>query len=123
MARTTATLACSSLERDGFSIWIPPRLQSAAIGLAGKCNAALARAWERRLPTCGAMDDRSPIDALRRDARPLLGHARDHDALLTLIGGARYVLLGEASHGTHEFYAERAAITRRLIEEHDFDAV
>jgi erythromycin esterase-like protein len=69
------------------------------------------------------MDDRSPIDALRRNARPLLGDARDHDALLALIGSARYVLLGEASHGTHEFYAERAAITRRLIEEHDFDAV
>src|SRR5687768_8832134 len=69
------------------------------------------------------MDDRSPIDALRRNARPLVGGARDHDALLALIGGARYVLLGEASHGTHEFYAERAVITRRLIEEHGFDAV
>lgn len=47
----------------------------------------------------------------------------DLDALLARIGGARYVLIGEASHGTHEFYAWRAAITRRLIEEHGFSFV
>ena len=69
------------------------------------------------------MENLSPIDALRRAARPLEGDAHDHDALLALIGNARYVLLGEATHGTHEFYAERAAITRRLIEERGFDAV
>ena len=67
--------------------------------------------------------DSSPVDALRRHARPLQDAAHDHDALLRLIGEAHCVLLGEASHGTHEFYAERAAITRRLIEERDFDAV
>ena len=38
-------------------------------------------------------------------------------------GGARVVLLGEASHGTAEFYRARAAITRRLIERHGFEAV
>ncbi|MDB5688748.1 MAG: protein-L-isoaspartate O-methyltransferase [Sphingomonas bacterium] len=36
---------------------------------------------------------------------------------------ARLVLLGEASHGTSEFYRARAAITRRLIEEHGFNMV
>jgi erythromycin esterase-like protein len=36
---------------------------------------------------------------------------------------ARIVLLGEATHGTHEFYAARAAITRRLIERHGFNIV
>src|SRR3954466_11689850 len=35
-------------------------------------------------------------------------------------GGARVVLLGEATHGSSEFYRTRAAITRRLIERHDF---
>src|SRR5690606_34877088 len=35
----------------------------------------------------------------------------------------RVVLLGEASHGTHEFYAARAAITRRLVERHGFTIV
>ena len=38
------------------------------------------------------------------------------DALLDLVGDARFVLLGEASHGTHEFYASAPGITRRLIE-------
>lgn len=38
-------------------------------------------------------------------------------------GDARVVLLGEATHGSHEFYAARAAITRRLIERHGFNIV
>jgi erythromycin esterase-like protein len=38
-------------------------------------------------------------------------------------GGARVVLLGEATHGTAEFYAARAAITRRLIERYGFTIV
>ena len=40
-----------------------------------------------------------------------------------LVGDARIVLLGEASHGTHEFYRERARITKRLIAEHGFTAL
>jgi erythromycin esterase-like protein len=48
---------------------------------------------------------------------------RAEDELLDLVGDARLVLLGEATHGTHEFYAERAAITRRLIAERGFAAV
>ncbi len=38
-------------------------------------------------------------------------------------GDARVVLLGEATHGTHEFYTARAKITRRLIERHGFNIV
>ncbi len=45
------------------------------------------------------------------------------DALLERIGGARVVLLGEATHGTHEFYRMRARISRELIERHGFRAV
>lgn len=56
-------------------------------------------------------------------ARPLRGSEHDYDALLRQLGRARFVLLGEASHGSHEFYRERASITRRLIVEHGFDAV
>ena len=44
----------------------------------------------------------------------------DLDPLLERIGDARYVLLGEASHGTHEYYLWRARISRRLIEEKGF---
>ncbi|WP_431112708.1 erythromycin esterase family protein [Variovorax paradoxus] len=62
-------------------------------------------------------------EALRSAAHPLEGNPCDHDALLDLIGDAHYVLLGEASHGTQEFYAERANITRRLLAEKGFNAV
>jgi erythromycin esterase-like protein len=62
-------------------------------------------------------------EALRQAAHPMDGSPDDHDALLDLIGDAHYVLLGEASHGTHEFYAERANITRRLLAEKGFNAV
>jgi erythromycin esterase-like protein len=55
-------------------------------------------------------------------ARPLRSPA-DLDPLLDRIGEARVVLLGEASHGTHEYYIWRAAITRRLVEEKGFDFV
>src|SRR2546423_9752630 len=57
---------------------------------------------------------------VREIAQPLSGDAKDYDALFELIGDARFVLLGEASHGTHEFYSERAEITKRLIAEKDF---
>ena len=57
---------------------------------------------------------------VRELAQPLSGEAGDYDALLERIGDARIVLLGEASHGTHEFYFERAEITKRLIAEKNF---
>jgi erythromycin esterase-like protein len=60
---------------------------------------------------------------LRDVAQPLTGAATDYDALIEQIGDARVVLIGEASHGTHEFYHERVAITKRLIREQGFNAV
>jgi len=62
-------------------------------------------------------------EVLRGAARTLAGARSDYDPLLGLVGASHFVLLGEASHGTHEFYAERAAITKRLIEEKGFTAV
>jgi len=64
-----------------------------------------------------------PVAAIRAAAIPLGGGRRDYDELLDLVGDARFVLLGEATHGTHEFYEERARITQRLIEEKGFHAV
>ena len=61
--------------------------------------------------------------AITAGAHPLRGAADDYDALLDLIGDARFVLLGEATHGTHEFYEQRALITQRLISEKGFTAV
>jgi erythromycin esterase-like protein len=45
------------------------------------------------------------------------------DALLEVVGDARFVLIGEATHGTHEFYQLRADLTARLIEQRGFTAV
>jgi erythromycin esterase-like protein len=60
---------------------------------------------------------------IRDAAKPLTGSPRDYAPLLDLVGDARFVLLGEATHGTHEFYRERAQITKRLIREKGFHAI
>jgi erythromycin esterase-like protein len=61
--------------------------------------------------------------ALRTGLLPRTDARSVQDRLLELVGDAHFVLLGEASHGTHEFYAERAEITQRLIIEKGFCAV
>lgn len=68
------------------------------------------------------LTDHNALAAVRALAIPL--HCDDpHDALLDLAEDADLVLLGEASHGTHEFYRERARITQRLLAEKGFRAV
>ena len=67
--------------------------------------------------------DSAAVALVREAAVPLSGARADYDPLFRMIGDARVVLLGEATHGTHEFYRERARITRRLIEEHGFTAL
>jgi len=62
------------------------------------------------------------IEQLREVASPLSG-SRDLDRLLGRVGDARFVLLGEASHGTAEYYTWRAEITRRLIVEKGFQFI
>ena len=62
-------------------------------------------------------------DAVRQAAHPISGTSSDYEALLDQIGDARFVLIGEASHGTHEFYQQRTQITKRLIQEKGFTAV
>jgi erythromycin esterase-like protein len=65
----------------------------------------------------------SAIDLIRSKAVELRGANDINDEILALIGDARFVLIGEASHGTHEFYQCRAEITKRLIAEKGFAAV
>src|SRR5439155_14393433 len=60
---------------------------------------------------------------LKRAARPLAGTKEDFDPILDRVGEARVVLIGEASHGTHDFYRVRAEITKRLVLEKGFHAV
>src|SRR5438309_6200111 len=67
--------------------------------------------------------DPTLTESLRETAHRLTGVSQDYDPLIDRIGNARFVLLGEASHGTHEFYHERAQITQRLIKEKGFTAV
>jgi erythromycin esterase-like protein len=56
----------------------------------------------------------------RSEALPDLAHGEAFAAFFDRFADARVVLLGEASHGTSEFYRARAAITRRLVERHGF---
>jgi erythromycin esterase-like protein len=63
------------------------------------------------------------LNVLQEAAQPLSGDAIDYDPLLALIGDARFVLLGEQTHGTHEFYKARAEITKRLILEKGFTVI
>jgi erythromycin esterase-like protein len=65
----------------------------------------------------------NPLEEIRSQAIRLGDEDSDYDALLEAVGDRSFVMLGEATHGTQEFYRMRAAITRRLIEEKHFDAV
>lgn len=55
--------------------------------------------------------------------QPLTGANEDFDDLLESIGNRRLVLIGEATHGSHEFYRERSRLTKRLIDDLGFSAV
>ncbi len=66
------------------------------------------------------MDKRGHL--LQSQAQPLRSES-DLDFLVDAVGDCRVVMLGEASHGTHEFYLWRAALSRRLIEERGFSFV
>ena len=60
------------------------------------------------------MFDRSVIKSIKAAAVPLHG-VTDTDAVVEAIGDASIVLLGEATHGTHEFYRSRMEISMRLL--------
>ena len=55
--------------------------------------------------------------------KPLAGEASDYHRVVEACVRTRFALLGEASHGTHEFYKERAEITKRLIAEQGYGFV
>ena len=84
---------------------------------------------ERSEPTMTVLPDRyrtasgAALASLGRAARPIEGRDDDYDELLAEISDRRVVLIGEATHGSHDFYLERARITQRLIEDHGFTVV
>ncbi|HUR45010.1 MAG TPA: erythromycin esterase family protein [Candidatus Saccharimonadales bacterium] len=65
----------------------------------------------------------SLADLIREAAHPLTSTSGDYGPLIDLAAGRDFVLLGEATHGTHEFYRARAEITKRLVRELGFNAV
>jgi erythromycin esterase-like protein/predicted phosphoribosyltransferase len=75
--------------------------------------------------TAAAPVEEPPDDlaVIRAAAIPVEDGTPSDDVLFDLVGDAHLVLIGEASHGTHEFYQSRARMTRRLIEEKGFNAV
>jgi erythromycin esterase len=75
---------------------------------------AAGHSWDAALDTLA--------ERVRRAARPLATPA-DLDPVLERVGDARFVLLGEATHGTHEFYTWRTELTKRLVEEKGFSFV
>lgn len=68
--------------------------------------------------------DQAVVRLLREAGEPLPGvNSADLGSMFERIGEARVVLIGEATHGTSEFYRMRASITRELIERHGFNVV
>ncbi|MGV3538260.1 MAG: erythromycin esterase family protein [Rufibacter sp.] len=67
-------------------------------------------------------EDRQDAGFLTKGVYPLQSTA-DLDVLLNDIGNSQYVLLGEASHGTAEYYEWRAQITQRLVQEKGFNLI
>src|SRR5437763_17007591 len=61
--------------------------------------------------------------AIVRSAAQHISNQNDNDSLVDIAASAQCVLIGEASHGTHEFYATRADLTRSLITEKGFRAI
>lgn len=83
------------------------------------CDAIAARTVQGMTPTKAEPAARE----IETEAHAITGAGSDYDGLLELIGSRPLVLIGEASHGTHDFYRERARITRRLVDELGFNAV
>ncbi|WP_062309837.1 erythromycin esterase family protein [Polynucleobacter sinensis] len=63
------------------------------------------------------------LNQLRQYAIPLKADKANYEPLMSSIGDCRFVLLGEASHGTAEFYRERCLISKKLIQEKGFNAI
>jgi erythromycin esterase-like protein len=60
--------------------------------------------------------DQLQLRGIREHSHPVTGSEADYAPIMDLIGNSRFVLIGGASHGTHEFYHTRAEITKHLIQ-------
>src|SRR5690606_19494345 len=88
----------------------------------GAGSALISVLRSRRMTS--APDEDALVNLLSRHAEPLPApDDEDFGRAFDRFGDARVVLIGEASHGTSEFYQARAAISRRLVEHHGFSIV
>jgi erythromycin esterase-like protein len=101
------------------------KVAAAALLLAASACGGAPRGAAAEQPS-GAVAAAAPQGAavlLAAAARPISGEADDYRDLLRAAGGTRRVLLGESTHGTHEYYRERGRISEMLIRDHGFNAV
>ncbi|CAF3693883.1 unnamed protein product [Rotaria socialis] len=64
------------------------------------------------------MADQTQFISIQQNANRLRQNATDdYDSIIVAIGNTHIVIIGEVSHGSHEFYAHQAEITKRLIQE------
>ena len=111
LVRLTRTAADSFAEDDLGAVMFVPLIGPAGLGGGAGVKGQCALVFSAAVYRSGC---RAPFD--------------DPDlpvfvSLFDRFAGARVVLLGEASHGTSEFYRARAAITRQLVERHGFTIV
>ena len=120
------TLATRAAAGQGGARWRERVPRGGSGRRACSCRSSATHGWSDRAGEGGAcrpkpapaVRPRAPADLLRAAAEPLPD--LDDPAfgrLFDRFADARVVLLGEATHGTSEFYRARAAITRRLIEQ------
>jgi erythromycin esterase-like protein/predicted phosphoribosyltransferase len=122
IARMADEVACVSMP-DSFNavgLWYEEFSQTTDEEVKRLLTISAQSAGADPKPRAGQAD---ALTIVRDRGQSLKGDPAQYDALLAGIGDARIVLLGEATHGTHEFYRERAFITRRLITEKGFAAV
>ena len=74
-------------------------------------------------PSQGGAAPDTAVQAIAAAARPVRGAAGDYAELLRAAAPATRILLGESTHGTHEYYRERARLTERLVLDHGVNAV
>jgi erythromycin esterase-like protein/predicted phosphoribosyltransferase len=112
---------CAALEEEADEVLclLTPR----TFGAVGAWYADFSQTTDEEVIELLDRGRRPPIPGPPKVLHRLAGTVGDYDQLLERAVGARFVLLGEASHGTHEFYRARSEITKRLISEAGFGAV
>jgi erythromycin esterase len=87
-----------------------------------KSIASNTQIMRRYFTKAATINEEDAVNAISQNALTLQSKA-NLQPLFDRIGNARIVMLGEASHGTHEYYTWRAYISKKLIEEKGFNCI